>query len=34
MKKVFVLLMISSFVVGAEPVNINRADAEVISQGL
>jgi len=34
MKKIFMLLMICSFAANAEPVNINKADAETISRVL
>ena len=34
MKKLFVLFMLCSFAVFAEPININQADAETISKAL
>ncbi|MBD9354566.1 ComEA family DNA-binding protein [Methylomonas albis] len=34
MKKLFMLLMLCSFAVLAEPININQADAEAISKAL
>lgn len=34
MKKIFTLLMLCSFAICAEPVDINKADAETISKNL
>jgi competence protein ComEA len=34
MKKLFALLMMCSFIVMAEPVDINKADADTLSKGL